>query len=197
VAESRASILQLDLGGSTVIPTDAQLIAIDMQRVFRDPDSVWCCTGFDAALRNIERLATAVSTPPIFTRFVRDPAEVGTWREYYDRWPTTRLPPDDPAWELEIGSLTASDTLDAPTFSKWGNELARLPITTPLILTGVATDCCVLGTALGAIDAGRKVIVVTDACAGGTDDAHIKALELLGLLDPLITLVTTDELLAQ
>lgn len=173
-----------------------QLIVIDMQRIFRRPDSVWCCAGFDAALRNIERLAPKFAHPPIFTRFVRDPDEVGAWRDYYDRWPTTRLAPDDADWQLEIGALRASATLDRPTFSKWDDELASLPVDTPLVLAGVATDCCVLGTALGAIDAGRHVTIVTDACAGGTDDAHDKALELLGLLDPLITLTTTDELLA-
>lgn len=178
-----------------MIPAHAQLIAIDLQRIFRDPDSVWCCPDYDAALRNVERIAAAVTTPPIFTRFVRDPQEEGAWREYYDRWPTTRLDPNDPAWDLEVGSLAPDTTLDAPTFSKWGAELAQLPVSTPLVLTGVATDCCVLGTALGAVDAGRQVILVTDACAGGTSDAHAKAIDLLGLLDPMITLTTTDELL--
>ena len=45
------------------------------------------------------------------------------------------------------------------------------------MLAGVATDCCVLSTALAAADAGCLVEVVADACAGSSDEAHERALE--------------------
>ncbi|UKA60629.1 isochorismatase family protein [Arthrobacter sp. FW306-2-2C-D06B] len=42
----------------------------------------------------------------------------------------------------------------------------RIPVGEEIILTGVATDFCILATALGASDAGRYVTVVEDACSG-------------------------------
>ncbi|MFG3365397.1 hypothetical protein ACIPWY_09715 [Streptomyces sp. NPDC090032] len=42
---------------------------------------------------------------------------------------------------------------------------------------------------------GRRVTVVADACAGATAALHEQALELLGQLAPLVTVVTSDQLL--
>jgi nicotinamidase-related amidase len=88
--------------------------------------------------------------------------------------------------------------LNAPTFSKWGPELAALvPEGAEMVLTGVATDCCVLSTALGAVDAGRFVTVVSDACAAVSDEAQKQTLALLELLSPMCQVVTSQELVAR
>jgi nicotinamidase-related amidase len=54
----------------------------------------------------------------------------------------------------------------------------------------------VLSTALPAADAGVPVQVVTDACAGASDADHDRALAAMALYAPLITLTTTDAVLA-
>jgi nicotinamidase-related amidase len=59
----------------------------------------------------------------------------------------------------------------------------------------VATDCCVISTVLPAADAGVPVRVVTDGCAGSSDDDHDRALRVMSLYAPLVELVTTGELL--
>jgi nicotinamidase-related amidase len=64
-----------------------------------------------------------------------------------------------------------------------------------LVVAGVATDCCVISTVLAAADAGAHVTVVTDACAGSTDDNHTKAVVVMGLYAPLVALATTAEVL--
>ena len=88
--------------------------------------------------------------------------------------------------------------IDASTFSKWGPELAAaVPEGAEMVLTGVATDCCVLSTALGALDAGRFVTVVSDACAAVSDEAQQQTLALLQLLSPMCEVVTSRELLAR
>ncbi|MET3932353.1 nicotinamidase-related amidase [Arthrobacter sp. OAP107] len=88
--------------------------------------------------------------------------------------------------------------IDASTFSKWGPELAAVvPEGGEMVLTGVATDCCVLSTALGALDAGRFVTVVSDACAAVSDEAQQQTLALLQLLSPMCEVVTSRELLAR
>ena len=65
-----------------------------------------------------------------------------------------------------------------------------------IVLAGVSTDCCVLSTALAAADAGARVTVATDACAGSTAENHAAALHVMGLYPPQITLATTAEVLA-
>lgn len=64
------------------------------------------------------------------------------------------------------------------------------------MLAGVATDCCVLATALPAADAGASVTVVGDACAGSDDTAHRRALEAMAVFDPQIRVRSTAEVLA-
>lgn len=56
------------------------------------------------------------------------------------------------------------------------------------MLTGVATDCCVISTALAAADAGAHVTVVADACAGSTAENQAAALQVMGLYPPQITI---------
>jgi len=63
-----------------------------------------------------------------------------------------------------------------------------------LVLSGVTTDCCVLTTALAAVDAGVYVQVVEDACAGADAESHQKALDLMRLYSPMLEVVTLDEL---
>lgn len=174
----------------------ARLVVIDMQAAFRRPGQ-WHVPRYDQAAAGIGRLIAAVGDP-LFTRFVPDPSEPGSWRAYYDRWDQMRLPPEDAVWDVELPGHDGGATLDLPTFGKWGPAMAGcVPVGGELILTGVATDCCVLSTALAAVDAGRFVTVVTDACAGQDDAAHEGALSMMGLLAPMIRLVTCDELLAQ
>ncbi|WP_301648503.1 cysteine hydrolase family protein [Streptomyces arenae] len=175
------------------------LAVIDMQHVFADPASAWAAPRYTEAAAGVRRLLPAFAHRTVFTRFVAPARPTGAWRAYYDRWPFARQAPDAGLWSLtDEFTDSAEVVLDAPTFGKWTPELAAR--TAPygrLVLTGVSTDCCVLSTALPAADAGVEVVVVTDACAGATDDTHTKALQLLDLYAPLIRLTTVAELLGQ
>jgi nicotinamidase-related amidase len=165
-----------------------------MQRAFREPGD-WYIPRYDEAALTIARL-TGAGFQPITTRFVPDPAEPGSWSTYYDRWPSMRRDPADHIWDLALPGVDARNSIDLPTFTKWGEAMAdRIPVGEELILTGVATDCCVLATALGAADAGRYVTVVEDACAGQSDAAQDQALNLMQLLSPMINVVKSDSLL--
>ena len=180
--------------GTSTREAKGQLVVIDMQRVFREAGA-WHIARYDEAARIIARLARA-GFQPITTRFVPDPAEPGSWSAYYDRWPTMRRDPADDVWDLVLPGVDAGSSIDLPTFTKWGEAMAdQIPVGEELILTGVATDCCILATALGAADAGRYVTVVEDACAGQSDAAHDQALNLMQLLSPMINVVKSESLL--
>ncbi|GHG42699.1 isochorismatase [Sinomonas cellulolyticus] len=169
---------------------NARLVVIDMQRIFRD-ETVWNVPRFDEAAEAIASLEQSLARPGIYTRFVRGAGEEGAWSAYYDRWPETRLPAEAPEWDFVEEPPSGSSVMDAPTFSKWGPELAaEIPVGERMVLAGVATDCCVLSTALGAVDAGRYVTVVREACAGATDEAHDQALALLQMLSPMCEVVS-------
>ena len=176
----------------------AWLVGIDFQRVFGDASSPWCAPRYAAAAGSARRLAAAHSGRTVLTRFVAPTAPEGAWDRYYADFPWALVGDDDPLYALthEVADLPAR-IVTAPTFGKWDVLRDVLGPHPRLVVAGVATDCCVISTVLAAADAGADVTVVTDACAGSTDENHTKALHLMGLYAPLVRLATTDEVLAQ
>ncbi|MBA8795803.1 nicotinamidase-related amidase [Friedmanniella endophytica] len=167
------------------------LVAIDLQHVFADPDSYWATPRFAEVLPVTLALAERFEGRVLATRFVAPAEPTGAWVDYYRDWPDALTPADHPQYDLvpEVAAL-GPRVLTAPTFGKWGAELAALVGPDPeLVVTGVSTDCCVLSTALAAADAGARVTVVADGCAGATDEDHARALTAMALYGPLITVV--------
>ena len=167
-----------------------QLVVIDMQRVFGDPASPWFAPRFDEILAPIDRLVAAFAPAVTFTRFVAPPAPAGAWQEYFEQWPFALQPPDADLYAL-VGRYARRPSLDATTFGKFGPALAGYD---ELVVAGVSTDCCVLSTVLPAADAGVKVRVAADACAGATDESHRQALDLMALYAPLVEVTSVDAL---
>ena len=73
-------------------------------------------------------------------------------------------------------------------------KLLQLSGITTLLLTGVATNFVVEGTAREAVDRGYNVVVVGDCCASMSQDAHDSALTTA--LPFLATVTTLDEVTA-
>jgi len=171
------------------------LVVIDMQRLFRDPESPWATPGFDELAGPITRLADAFGDRTVFTRFLVPERFEGSWVPYYERWSEVTRPERREWGELaDPYAARRPRTLDRPTFGKWGPELDRLagPDRT-LVLCGVATDCCVIATALPAADAGAFVRVVGDACRGATARAHERALAIMEGFAPQIVVTSVEE----
>jgi nicotinamidase-related amidase len=170
------------------------LVVVDMQHVFGDPDSPWTTPRFEEVRPRIRRLVETFGDSVVHTRFVAPAEPVGAWVEYYDTFPFALQPPDAELYRL-VDDPGGHRVVTTTTFGKWGPELAEIVGGGPLTVAGVATDCCVLSTVLPAADAGVPVRVVTDACAGSTDDDHDRALRLMSLYEPIVTLRTADEVL--
>lgn len=174
-----------------------KLIIIDMQEIFRAADSEWFIPEYADTEKNVLQLARSYGQEVVWTRFVRDPLEHGSWQGYYQRWQGCREPGDSTRWDITLEQGPGANLVSLPTFSKWGPDLARLTQDSDtLVVCGVATDCCVLSTVLGAVDAGKYVKVVVDACAGITAKAHEQALSVMDLLSPMVVLVNTKELVS-
>jgi nicotinamidase-related amidase len=175
-------------------PATPLLAVIDMQEFFAS-GSPWAVPGFEDLIDPIGSLASAYGDRVIFTRFVIPDEPQGSWVGYYEAWPQVLAP--EAAGLADLAQPWASeglDTLDKPTFSKWGPELASmLGPGRDLTVCGVSTDCCVLATVLAAVDAGAQVRVVADACAGITAEAHEAALNLMGGFAPQVTFGSVRE----
>lgn len=169
------------------------LVVVDLQHVFADPASGWFAPRFADVVAPVQRLVAAHEPAVTFTRFVAPDHPSGAWRAYYEQWPFALVPPDDAIYAL-VEPFAGRPTLDCTTFGKWGSALAER-VRDEMVLAGVSTDCCVISTALAAADAGVRVRVAADACAGGSDESHEQALAVMALYAPLIEVTTTDSLL--
>jgi nicotinamidase-related amidase len=182
---------------SGLVRDGAQLVVIDMQRVFAEASSQWATPAFEQAAAGIRRLAEPFRNRTVFTRFVPGAPPLGAWVEYYEQWPFALEQRDADIFDLVPEFAAVADaTVDCPTFSKWAALRERLGDADQIVLTGVSTDCCVIATALAAADGGMRVLVAADACAGLSPEDHDRALAAMALFPPHIVVATIDEILA-
>ncbi len=176
------------------MPTDdGWLVVIDAQTVFTSPRaSPWGSPMWAEAVPRVVALVAAHDPARVvLTRFVADPGLGGSWGPYYEDWPFALVPGQDALYAV-VPELAAYDrhVVTAGTFGKWNADLRAVVGDQPqLTLAGVATDCCVIATALPAADAGARVTVVADACAGSTPQNHRQALAAMALFGPQVTIV--------
>ena len=168
----------------------AWLVVVDPQAIFASPDSDWGSPFFAEAFANIRRLADAAGDRVLVTRWLPTADRGTSWGEYFAAWPFADRPADDPLFALVPGAreLSPRPTLDLPTFGKWGAELEEIVGSAPVVLTGVSTDCCVISTALAGADAGARITVAADACAGSTAENHEAAIRVMGLYPPQLAI---------
>lgn len=175
------------------------LVVIDPQNIFASPDSAWRSPFFTQAMPRIRALADAFGERVLVTRWMPTADRSTSWGEYFAAWPFADRPATDPLYDLvpDAVDLSPLPSLDLPTFGKWGPEIeAVVGRGAHVVLAGVSTDCCVLSTALAAADAGARVTIAADACAGSTAENHAAALHVMGLYPPQITVGDAAGILA-
>lgn len=181
-------------------------LCVDMQNLFAHGTD-WAMPWFDRVLPQVVRIASRHPERTVFTRFLPLDAPGqghGTWKRYYERWASmTRaaLAPgqDDLVPELQR-FVPPAVVVDKTVYSPWLepalDSLLKTRGTDTVVVTGGETDVCVLGTVLGAVDRGLRVVLVRDALCSSTDETHDASLALYHRrygqqVEPL----TTDELL--
>lgn len=171
---------------------DTWLVIIDMQRVFES--GTWACPKFGTIIEPIRQLAAKHRGRTLLTRFVDAREKAGSWVPYYEEFSFADVPDSDPIYDIvpELQDLiTADNVVTRTTFSKWEGIVAKTGPYPHLLLTGVATDCCVLSTAMQAAEAGAFVTVALDACAGSSDTNQLAAQNILEGYAPLIHVTGT------
>jgi nicotinamidase-related amidase len=180
----------------TALRDGALLAVIDMQRVFAEVDSPWSVPGFAGIISPIENLVRAYGDRVVFTRFIVPAVPEGSWVDYYREWSFILQPGAKELLDLAPPwSGRDLPIIDKPTFSAYGPELREhLSQGDTLVLCGVSTECCVLATALEAVDAGISVHLVSDACASVTQEAHEAALLVAQTgFAPMVTITSVEE----
>ncbi|QEW24053.1 putative hydrolase (plasmid) [Paracoccaceae bacterium] len=177
--------------------TEDWLFVIDIQPAFSDPASPWFCAALDAAKANIARLLPAYGDRVLFSRFVPPEQVFGAWIEYYDTWAFALPPEAKPLWSVDE-PWGHYPSMQSHTLSKWVPAAKQmLPEDATIALCGVSTDCCVMSTALAAIDDGRRVRLIEDACAAGSEEIQRQSVELMRLRAPMLTVTDTQKELAR
>ena len=184
-------IADLGAGRAPVEPReDEWLVIVDPQTVFAGAESPWVSPMWPDVVPRIVALAEAYGERVVITRFVADPSLGGTWKHYYDQYQFALVPEDDELYDVvpELAPFAERcPVVTAGTFGKWNADLRAVVGDQPRIaLAGVATDCCVVATALPAADAGADIRVVADACAGSSPENHENALNVMRLFAPQI-----------
>ncbi|WP_095448791.1 cysteine hydrolase family protein [Ochrobactrum quorumnocens] len=157
-------------------------LCVDMQRLFA-PGGPWAIPWTQKVLPNIEKLSAKKPERTIFTRFIparRIGEGRGMWKNYYRRWRNVTLENLDPDLIELMPNLSVfsppAKVLDKHVYSPWSegklDEMLGGSGIDSLVITGGETDVCVLGTIVGAVDRGFRVVIVTDAICSSVDQTH-------------------------
>ena len=175
------------------------LLVIDMQNVYTKGQE-WACEGVETASAAIlSLLKKNVSEQVIFTQYLAPKHPVGVWKEYNEvnatvnanTWLNEMMPEFLP-WTKKYPLYTKSvySSFAIPEVVEAAKKAGRL------VISGVVAECCVLSTVLSAIDAGCKVIYLTDAVAGLSEASRKETEKIVSYFAPLHTeLMTTGEYL--
>ena len=171
------------------MPNKDLLLVIDMQNVYL-PGEEWGCPAFPQAIKNITALLDS-GVPAVFTRFVPPSEAVGTWQDYNRDYAHINESAylNDMAAELKP-YLDCYPLVDKSTYSSWTPEIARLAEGYDrILLSGVVAECCVLATLMVAMDAGKKVVYLTDCVAGQSEEYERSIQKIAEIYVPMHTLV--------
>ncbi len=172
------------------------LLIIDMQNVYL-PGNPWACRKTEEAADQIIRLiSSGKAWQTIFTIFTAPSSPTGIWKQYnlenreineneYLNEIIAPLKPYSQRYPVMEKSVYSSYAI--PELRKLADEADHI------LMTGVVAECCVLFTALSAIDAGHKVYYLKDAVSGFTAQTEAETEHILSCLSPLHTEIMTVE----
>jgi nicotinamidase-related amidase len=180
-------------------------LSIDMQRLFA-PGGPWPTPWMERALPAIVAIAERHPERTVFTRFIppeRPEDRPGRWQAYYRRWREVtgeHLDPDLLALVPPLAALVPPATvIDKPAYSAF--HRSALPAwldrrgADALVITGGETDVCVLASLLDGVDAGYRIVLVTDALCRSSDEGHDALMTLFRVRFSLQVELTTAEAL--
>ena len=174
------------------------LIVIDMQNVYKEGQP-WGCCSVSTASANIRKLIDSgvFGDNIVFTKFLAPIVPEGSWADYNRA--NAAINEDTYLNEMmeEFKSyLDKYPVLTKSTYSSFEiEELCEMAKEAEhVVLCGVVAECCVLSTALSAIDKGYPVIYISDAVSGLSPITEAEAANIVSYLAPIQSeVMTTDQ----
>jgi ureidoacrylate peracid hydrolase len=199
-------------------PSDACFLSVDMQNSFVDEEgAIYLGPGGRQVIPNINRLAKECrqgGLPVIWVRTENTPYNAGLCWELvpieggrytgHDEvnedmliWPGTRGAQFAPELDIQPGDIQAVKIRHSAFIPGSSNIPAILQSLRrkTVIMTGVASNVCVMASAMDAMMLDYRVIVVRDGSATISAAAHEQALDLLSSI--FCQVMTTDEVLSK
>jgi nicotinamidase-related amidase len=198
-------IVQTDLLPNGALTRTCVHLCCDMQRMFAE-DTEWHMPWMPRVVPLVRRIAESHANQTVFTRFIpasRPGEGSGTWKHYYQRWPSMtleRLSPGAIDLVPDLARLVPpAQVVDKHVYSPWMDTTLHVMLqgrgVDTLVITGSETDVCVLATVLGAVDRGYRVVVASDAICSSADETHDASLRLYqGRYGQQVELATTEQI---
>lgn len=177
--------------------SSSALVVVDYQNDFCHPDGAFGRAGHDMSavqavaepIRQLRQEAHRCGVPVILVRVEHsDWTDDQAWIRRFEGLPDEARPKGAVAtkgsWGADFYELDADDrdlVLVKHRYSAFAYTplelVLRARCVTQVVICGVQTDVCVLGTARDALQAGFQPVVVSDAVATGDQSAHQAALD--------------------
>lgn len=180
-------------------PKDTALVIIDMQNFYIKEGASSYCPHAQGIVPNVNRLADAVrrfGCPVVWVRNVTNTEAFKTWTRHYDRMTDARidirkreLAKDGDGFKFwhEMDVRDTDRKVEKTRYSAFipgasniENVLGEYSADT-LIICGVATNVCVESTARDAMMMNYRTVIIEDACAANSLEAHRVSLNSLYL----------------
>jgi ureidoacrylate peracid hydrolase len=177
--------------------SSSALVVVDYQNDFCHPDGAFGRAGHDLSavqavaepIRRLRQEAHRCGVPVILVRVEHSEwTDDQAWIRRFEGLPDEARPKGAVAtkgsWGADFYELDADDrdlVLVKHRYSAFAYTPLELVLrarsVTQVVICGVQTDVCVLGTARDALQAGFQPVVVSDAVATGDQSAHQAALD--------------------
>lgn len=180
------------------------ILVTDMQKVYLKGQK-WACKNINSASGNIIRILNKCDCDVMFTAFAAPQNPKGQWKTYNRvNVDVNSCPEMSEIIDKFKRYIKKYPLLIKDKYSSLSNEIVRksaykmMQNGGRIVLTGVVSECCVLSTAMAAIDLGFKVIYLKDAVAG-SNKKYEKAAELImrGMEPVHSKIMTTQEYLEE
>lgn len=193
-------------------PGDTALLIVDMQNFYMKQGASSYCPHAQAIVPNVNRLADAArrfGSPVFWLRNVTNIEAFKTWTRHYDRMTQARidirkreLAKDGDGFQFwhEMDVRETDRKIEKTRYSAFIPDASNLQkilaeySADTLIICGVATNVCVESTARDAMMMNYRTILIEDACAANSIEAH--QVSLNSLYVNFGDVQTTDQIIA-
>jgi nicotinamidase-related amidase len=185
-------------------PKQTAIMVVDVQHDFCGVDGSFAQNGMNVAagrsilapLAEVLREARSSGARPVYLRFVEDPAgrvvSAAYDRQRYKAGAVARYCIEErgKAIVAEVAPLPDEPVIDKVRASGFFNTaldtVLRCAGIHTIVMTGMATDSCVLATAIDATARDYYVVLVPDCLASFSEERHLAALNILSFKHPSV-----------